>query len=164
MQNNNRSAPSDGNKREQRRQLKLVTFGDATLSFLDVPVTNINQTVNLIKREGPQWYTNETDGKWMIKIEYERDNLFTVGLFNKSRWVTNLYVDPEKLNIGNASSALSTQVTTKHIKQNKVRNVHTTFKFINRSGAMLKRLDIRETPRFTPRTYADAPAKRRLGR
>lgn len=138
-----RRPTSQEDGKNARRHLKMMTFGAANLSFLNVLVTSVEQSVELVKRASNRRYIVKTDGRGLIDIEYDADDKFTVALYNHSRWVTNLYVDSASLDIGNVGKAQSLQVATSHITKNETRNVHTTFKVENRSDAMLKRLDVR---------------------
>lgn len=125
-----------------KRVLKLVTFGDANISFLNVPVANLSQSIQLTKRANNRRYAIETNGHGMVSIEYDANDTFTVGLFNNSRWITSLSIDPMAIDIGNTVRAHQAQVSTRHVTQNEARNVYTTFKVENRSEVMLKRLDV----------------------
>lgn len=125
-----------------RRRLKMMTFGAAKLSFLNVLITDAKQCVELVKRAGARRYTVKTDGRGLIDIEYYADDTFSVALYNHSRWVTNLYIEPTVMNIGNVARAQSMQVATSHITKNEARNVYTTFKVENCNDTMLKRLDV----------------------
>lgn len=137
------STTPEGKKNVSRRQLKIMTFGEATLSFLNVPVINTKQAVEIAKRADARQYFIKTDGSSLINITYEADDEFTVALFNQSRWVTNLHVKEAGIDVGNVARAQPTQVATMFAMKNEARNVHTTFKVEDRSGAMLKRLDVR---------------------
>lgn len=127
---------------QKPRQLKIKTFGEAMLSVSNVPLANANQAIEMVKRAEGRRYKIETDGRGMINIAYDASDAFTIGLFNNSRWVTTVYIGPNKLDVGNVSKAHLGQVTTVRTTQSETRNVHTTFKIENRSDTMLKRLDM----------------------
>lgn len=127
----------------KKRQLQFRTFGEATVSFLNVFVANANQALKINKRSNARQYTIETDGSGSINIAYDHDDAFTVSLSNRSRWVTTLYVKPDGLAIGNVGQALSTHVSSWHVTKSEPRNIHTTLKIENRSVAQLKRIDVR---------------------
>lgn len=133
---------ASGGDNERKHVLKIKTFGDTNLSFLNVPIANVSQAVQLNKRANKRRYSIETDGHGMVSIEYDADVTFTVSIFNNSRWVTNLTIDPMFIDVGNTVRAQQAQVRTRQVRQNETRNVHTTFKVENRSEVMLKRLDV----------------------
>lgn len=153
---NNESSTSQDKSREKtpmptNRQLTLKTFGENCLLFSNVRLAHTNQVIEMRKRSGGRSFKITIDGAGMVNIAYEADAAFTVGLYNHSRWVTNLYIDPNNLNIGNVGQALPGRVTTMHITQPEARNVYTTFALQNCSDTMLKRLDVRGygTPWFS---------------
>lgn len=139
-------AAQQANRRSEKgkglRRLKLITFGDTCLSFMNVPVTNLDRAIELVKRSGERHYTIKTNGRGMLEIEYEADDSFAVAIFNQSRWVTNLCVDAKALNVGEWVSVKAEQVTTQHAIKGGTRNVYATFKIENRSALLLKRLDV----------------------
>lgn len=126
-----------------RRLLQLMTFGETSLAFLNVPVAKASQAIELAKRSGDRKYNIKTNGRGIVEIEYEQDDAFTVALFNNSRWVTNLYIEANSLNIGHTGQAKNLQVVTLHVTKNEARNVFTTFKVESRSDALLKRIDVK---------------------
>lgn len=133
-----------GKKDENKRELKVMTFGDTNLSFLNALVANVSRVIELVKGANGHQYAIKTDGRGMINIEYDLNDTFTMGLFNNSRWATNLYISPETVKVGNMAEARQSQVNIQHIKQNEVRNVYTTFRVENREDNMLlKQLDVR---------------------
>lgn len=129
-------------KNKELRRLKLIAFGDTGLSFLNVPVINLDRAIEMVKRSGGRHYTIKTNGRGMLEIEYEPDDAFTVAIYNQSRWVTNICVEAKALNIGEIVRAESAQVTTRQATKCEPRNVHATFKLENRGAMLLKRLDV----------------------
>lgn len=125
------------------KRLKLVTFGEGKVSFLNVPITELTKAVEMVKRAGTRKYTIKTDGSGAIEIEYETDDRFSIALYNNSRWVTNIHVEMSSVKIGNVAHAQAMQVSTMHITKNETRQVHATFKIENRGLNMLKRLDVK---------------------
>lgn len=126
------------------RKLELRAFGEANLAFLNVPLTDVNRTVEINKRADGHRYTVKTDGSGLIEIEYdENNNKFEIALFNRSRWYTTISIEGVYIKVGNTTRAHSTQVVNRYVTANETRNIHTTFKLVNRSDAKLHRLDVR---------------------
>lgn len=125
------------------RSVKFNTFGESKLSFQDVLVADTNQKLYLVKRTSDRRYTIEVDGQGMIEIGYESDDIFTVALFNRSRWYTTLRVNATNIQIGNVAEAQAAQISTKYITKRDERKINATFKIENQSSVMLKRLDVR---------------------
>lgn len=126
-----------------RRQVQLVPFGDSALSFLNVVVADTKRPMDLVKCEGNRRYSVKINDQGMVTIEYEPDNVFTISVFNNSRWVTTLHIDAKQINIGNVAEAMASHVNTLRVTQNEARNVYTTFKIENRGTAQFKRLDVK---------------------
>lgn len=125
------------------KRLKLATFGENVISFMGVRLTEANKVIDMVKRAGARQYTVKTDGQGAIEIEYEADDRFSIALHNHSRWVTNIYIEPNTLKIGNVAHAAAKQVSTMHVTQNENRQIQATFKIENGSSIMLKRLDVK---------------------
>lgn len=137
------SSASTCKKNEGYRQVKLAPFGESTISFMNVVVASTKQAIDLVKREGNRGYTLKINEQGVVTIQYEPDAAFTIGVFNNSRWVTNLYIEANRFHIGNVARATSSQVSTLSITTPEARNVYTTFKIENRNNAQLKRLDVK---------------------
>lgn len=128
---------------ETRRELNLSSFGDASLAFMGVTVANGKQIAEIMKRTGNRKYVVKSDGRENFTIGYEHDDTFTIALFNKSRWVTNLRIDQETLHIGNIGQARLNEVAIRQTTKKEDRRVHALFTLKNASDIMLKRLDVR---------------------
>lgn len=137
----NGCAEPSTSKTSNHRQLMIKTFGEAAVSFLDVPIAEVNQAIEIIKRANGHRYFIKLNGQGTIK--YEAGHTFTVALFNHSRWLGNLKVEDTCIKIGNTIRATSSQVDTRFVTENEERNIHATFKVENRHGALLKRIDVR---------------------
>lgn len=124
--------------------LKLNTFGDNRITFLDVPITDMSKAVEMMKHDGRRKYKIKTDGFGAIEIEFEADDRFPIALYNNSRWATNLLVSAGAVKVENVATAQGMQVSTIQTKQNEARNVHATFKIEHRGLNMLKRLDVKD--------------------
>lgn len=128
---------------EARHTVFFSTFGDTSLAFLNVLVADAKQAVEMVKRIGNRKYLVKMDGRGLVSIEYDHDDTFTVALFNKSRWVTNIKIKESTVNIGNIAQARPTEVATRHVTKKEDRAVHATFTLKSTSEAMLKRVDVR---------------------
>lgn len=127
-----------------RRQLKFITFGKTAISLLNILLTTTTDpALEVSKRVDGRRFNIKTNGQGGIDIEYDADAVYTIAVFNQSRWVTSIYVTAENLNIGNVSQAAGKQVTTMHVTKNDERKVHATFKLTNCGDGLLKRLDVR---------------------
>lgn len=135
--------PSEHANRGERRKLKIRAFGNGTLSFLDVPLADTKQAMNMMKSANNRKYAIYVLGDGMITIEYDPDDVFKVALFNHSRWVTNLCVDGDAVKIGNVARAQAAQVNTMHVTRSDGRNTHAVFKLQNNDDALLKRVDVK---------------------
>lgn len=129
----------------------MRTFGETMISFANALLARTNQSIEMVKRAGARQYKIKTDGKGNVEIRYEAGDTFIIGLFNNSRWVTNVYIDPSNVKIGNIAKAQPGQIAIAHTVQHEMRNVHGTFKIEDRSDTMLKRIDLRayNTPWFS---------------
>lgn len=138
-----RTGGGESSQKGNVRQIQLKCFGESLVSFLNVPLTQSTQVVEIVKCADRRQYKIKTDGTGMVYIKYGAADTFAISLFNNGRWVSNLYINPMSLNIGNVGKAQATQVITLRTTENEPRNVHTNFKIDNQSNATLKRIDVR---------------------